>query len=104
MFNGFIQKLKENKLLTASLAVLASAAVAVVIGFVFLPDKIFVQLFSASSLPETGKVLFLSVSLLVVALSSVMCFFTENIKKWLALESVLAIAVAGCIAYNLIVL
>lgn len=100
----FLEKLKQNKLLIASLAVFFVTLVAAVVGLVLLPQKMFVQLFSETDLPETGKVLFLSASVIVVAISSAMCFFAENIKKWLALESVLAIASVGCIVYNLIVL
>ncbi len=96
--------MKENKLLIVSLVVFLVTLLIALVGAFLLPEKIFVQVFSETSLPETGKIFFLSASVVVVALSSTMCFFAENVKKWLALESVLAIAVVGCIIYNFIVL
>ena len=99
----FFEPLKDkNKLFSFLLFI--SAVIVAVIGFVLLPDKIFVELFSKSAYPETGKVLFLSVGLVVVALPTVMCFYAENVKKWLATEAVVSIAYVGCIVYNLIVL
>ena len=98
------ERIKDDKSLAVAVLVLVLTAAAVIVGFVLLPTKMYVELFSQRSTPETSKVLFLSVGFLVVALSGAMCFLAENIKKWLAAEVVLSLAFVGCIVYNLIVL
>lgn len=100
----FLKLLKEDKNLLCAVSVFALTVIAAVVGFVLLPQKMFVELFSQRSGPETSKTLFLSVGVIVTALSSAMCFFAENVKKWLAAEVVLSLAFVGCIVYNLIVL
>lgn len=100
----FIELLKEDKNRLASFSLLIVTAIITTVGWFLLPGKIFVELFSNTPTPETSKTLFLSVGIVVVALSAAMCFFTENIKKWLAAETVLSLAFVGCIVYNLIVL
>lgn len=95
---------KNKKEHIAAIAIFASAVIAAAVGAVLLPEKIFVQLFSESSRPETSKALFLIVSSAIVCVSGAMCLFTENAKKWLATEAVLAAAELICIVYNLIVL
>jgi hypothetical protein len=100
----FLKLLKEDKNLLFAVSVFVLTAAATVVGFVLLPQKMFVELFSQRSVPETSKTIFLSIGLIVVALSGIMCFFAENVKKWLATEVVLSLAFVGCIVYNLIVL
>ncbi len=97
------EKLKDKNII-ASLSVLAVSVIATVVGFFLLPDKIYVQLFSEIKMPETDALIFLVAATLVVGLACLMCVFTENKKKWLATEVVLAILHFGCIVYNYIVL
>lgn len=96
----FLKRLKEDKFLFASIAVFIFAAFVCIAGMIFLPEKIYVQLFSERSTPETPRNLFLLASLFVIALSSLMCFLTDKVRKWVATEVVLAIAFAGCVIYN----
>ena len=93
-----------NKLTIVSVVICAIVFATAVIGFFLLPQKIFVQLMSGSSQPETNTAWFLVAGVLIVGLASLMCILTENQRKWLATESALAIAVIGCIVYNCIVL
>ena len=97
--NGELDKIK-----VASVAVCSLVFVFAIVGFFVLPEKIYVQLFSGVPVPETSTVLFIIGSALTVALASLMCILSENTKKWLATETVLAILVIGCMVYNFIVL
>ena len=72
--------------------------------FFLLPDKIFVQLIDSGKTPETSTVLFLAVGALIIVGSGAMSLFNENGKKWIALQSVVAIGFVGCLVYNLFVL
>ncbi len=82
----------------------AISVIVSLLGFLLLPDKIFVSLLSNAPVPETSRNLFLVGMTFIVGLSALMSIFTENTKKWIALESVLTIAQIGFVAYNLIVL
>jgi len=95
---------KYDKITVASIAVSAFVFVCSAVSFFLLPEKIFVQLMTGSSMPETSTKLFLIASVLIVGLASLMCILAENSKKWLAIQSVLAIAIVGCLVYNYIVL
>lgn len=88
----------------AAIAVFAVAAVAAAVGAALLPEKIFIELFSESSRPETNKLLFLVISTLVVGVAAAMCLFTENAKKWLATEAVVAILELIAVVLNIIVM
>lgn len=98
------ERIKKDKTLLYSASVLFVTAAATVLGFVLLPNEIFVELFAQGAKPETSKALFLSVGFATVSLSGIMCFVAENVRKWLAAEVVLSLAFVGCIVYNLIVL
>ncbi len=103
------EKIKNDKILLASLLISVVSFMLVILGFALLPDKIFVSLFSESSRPETDKTFFLVASFATIVLSAVMSFvsalfFDSKTRKWLALEAVLAIAFIGCVVYNCIVL
>lgn len=93
--------LREN---IAPLSVFAASVVISVLGILLLPEMIYVQIFSEAPNPETGTVFFLTAAALVVGLSGLMSIITDNRKKWLALESVLAILQLGCVVYNFVVL
>lgn len=95
---------KNKKERITAIVIFAATVIAALVGAVILPEKIFVELFSGSSLPETSKILFLIAAPIIVCVSGVMCFLAENAKKWLATETVLAAAVLICIVYNIIVL
>ena len=95
---------KYNKITLASIAVCVVTLITAVTGFFTLPQKIFVQVMANSSTPETSTTLFLIASVLIVVLASMMCIFSENTKKWLAIEVVLAIAFLGCLVYNFMVM
>lgn len=86
-----------------SCAVTAAAFVLSVVSFFVLPDRISVQLIG-SGYPETNTLAFLLVGFLSVALCGAMCIFNENGKKWIAMQSVLAIAYCGYLIVNMIVL
>ncbi len=104
--NNFFSKFpqEEQKYLKCSLVGLVPALLATVVGLIFLPDMIFVQILSERPDPETKKLFFLLAMMFVSALSCFMCFFTEKRKKWLALEIVLVLAEIALVVYNLIVL
>ncbi len=95
---------KYDKITVASIAVSAFVFVCSAVSFFLLPEKIFVQLMTNSSTPETGTALFLIASVLIVGLASLMCILTENPRKWLAIQVVLAISIVGCLVYNFIVM
>ena len=98
-----MEKLK-NKNIIASIAVLAVSVIASAVGAFLLPEKIYVQLLSETRVPETNTVFFLVAAAIVVGIACLMCIFTENKKKWLATEVVLAILHVGCVIYNCVVL
>ena len=87
-----------------SLAIAAISFVFAVISYFLLPDKIFVQIVGAGHSPETKTLIFLLMGVLIIGLAGAMCIFTDNGRKWIALESVIAIAFNGCIIYNFLVL
>ena len=101
---GFFEKIKGDKSLIASIIVCLIAVLVAALGFILLPDKIFVELFAQGAKPETSRNFFLISGVFVALLSAVMCFVSENVKKWLAAETVISIAFIGCVVYNLIVL
>ncbi len=86
------------------ISLFALSVIVGILGFLLLPDKIFVSLLSNAPLPETSRNLFLVGMVLIVGLSCLMSIFTENSKKWLAVEAVLLVAQIGFVAYNLVVL
>lgn len=93
---------KKTNLISLLLAVFALGFA--VYGYFALPQKIFIQLFSASHSPETETVWFLVIGALSVAACSAMAVFTEKAKKWIALETLLTLLFVGGIVYNLAVL
>ena len=97
-------KIKTDKLIRISLSVALLSVVISVVGLSVLPEKLYIQLFSEIPVPETDSVLFFAVSAIMVCLSSAMCVLTADVKKWLALETVLIILQLGAAAYNTIVL
>lgn len=74
------------------------------LGFLLLPDKIFVSLLSNAPTPETSRNLFLVGMTFIVGLSALMSIFNEDTKKWFAIEVVLLLVQIAIVAYNLIVL
>ncbi len=88
----------------ASGVIVAVSLVFAIVSYFLLPEKIFVQLFESSNIPETKTSVFLIAGVLIIGLASVKCFLTDNGKKWIALQSVIAIAFSGCLIYNIIVL
>ena len=95
---------KMSKTTLASVIICAFVFVVALVSFFVLPQKICVQIMSDPSHPETNTAVFLIAGVLVVGLASMMCMMSDNVKKWLAIETVLAIAVVGCTVYNYIVL
>ncbi len=95
---------RYSKITVISVIICAIVFVCAVISFFLLPEKIFVQIMANSSTPETSTSIFLIAGVLIVGLASLMCILSENSKKWLATQSVLAIAVVGCLVYNYVVL
>ncbi len=86
------------------ISLFALSVIVSVLGFLLLPDKIFVSLFSNAPTPETEKTIFLAGMALVVGLSASMSIFNEDTKKWLATEAVLLLIQIAIAVYNLIVL
>lgn len=97
-------KITEKPYFWSAVAVGAISFVCAVVGYFVLPDKIFVQLLEQSSRPETSTLLFLIAGAVITNLCAVMFYFTEKVKKWFALQVVIAIAFVGCLVYNFIVL
>ena len=95
---------KMSKTTLVSVIICAFVFLVALVSFFILPDKICVQIMSDPSNPETNTAIFLVAGVLVVGLASMMCIMSENVKKWIATEAVLAIAVVGCVVYNYIVL
>ncbi len=104
IFMKITDKIKNNKLIRISLSIALLSAVVSVVGILVLPEKLYIQLFSAIPVPETDSILFFAASAIIVCLSSVMCVLTADVKKWLALETVLAILQIGATVYNMAVL
>lgn len=96
--------MNKNALKVASFAISAFCFVFAIVSFFLLPEKIFVEVLGNSPVPETSTLLFCVIGALLVAVSGIMSFINENGKKWIALQSVLCIAFAGCLVYNLTVL
>lgn len=99
--NRFCIILREN---IAQILIFAFSVAVSVAGIVLLPEKIYVQIFSEMASPETGTILFLLASAFAVGLCALMSVTTENKRKWLTLESVLAIAQTFAVVYNFIVM
>lgn len=83
-----------------SCAVTAAVFILSVVSFFILPERIYVQLIG-SGYPETNTLAFLLIGVISVALCGAMSVFTEKGKKWIAMQSVLAIAYCGCLIYNM---
>lgn len=96
--------MNKNALKYASVAISAFSLVFAAVSFIFLPEKIYVEVFGNSPVPETSTLLFCVIGALLVAVSGIMSLINENGKKWIALQSVLCIAFAGCLVYNMTVL
>ena len=94
----------EKKYTYLTIGISGITFIAALAGFFILPEKIFVQLFSENSLPETSTAVFLTAGVLIVFLASLMCILGDNPKKWIAMQAVLALAVIGYIVYNYTVL
>ena len=94
-----MSKLKKIAIVISSLAFILAVG-----GFFILPDMLYIQLFSKQTNPETGKLGFLIAGLLIILLSSSMCFFTEKEKKWLTIASALLCLFVGGIVYNYVVM
>ena len=96
---------EKNLVRTASISISAVCFILAVVSYFLLPERIYVEIFSFRNLPETSTLVFTAVGFLLVAVSGLMCiYYSEKGKKWIALQSVLAIAFAGCLIFNLIVL
>ena len=98
------QNQNNKKYLYLTVAISGIVFIAALIGFFILPEKIFVQIISDSKLPETSTSVFLIIGVLIVFLASLMCVLGENAKKWIAIQTVLSLAVIGYIVYNYMVL
>lgn len=94
----------KKALKVASLAISATSLAFAIVSFFLLPQKIYVQIIRESRLPETGTLTFLIIGVIAIAVAGAMCFYNENGKKWIALQSVLMIGFIGCLVYNMIVL
>lgn len=93
--------LREN---IKQISAFALSVIVSLLGFLLLPDKIFVSLLSNAPTPETSRNLFLVGMAFIVGLSASMSIFAENSKKWFATEVVLLLVQIAIVAYNLIVL
>ena len=96
--------MNKNALKVAAIAISAFSLVFAAVSFIFLPEKIYVEVLGNSPVPETSTLLFCVIGALLVAVSGIMSLINENGKKWIALQSVLCIAFAGCLVYNMTVL
>lgn len=92
----------ENKKRTRIIAcvLFALSFLLAAVSYFLLPEKIFVQIINAGSVPETNTLLFLIAGVLLNGLAGVMTEISDAPKKYLALQAVLVIAFVGCIAYN----
>ncbi|MBO5869123.1 MAG: hypothetical protein J6Q89_00085 [Clostridia bacterium] len=95
---------KYSKTTIVSVIICAFVFLVAIVSFFILPQKICVQIMSDPSHPETNTAVFLVAGVLVVGLASIMCMLSENAKKWIATESLLAIAIIGCLVYNYVIL
>ena len=86
-----------------SVGISAVCAVFALASYFLLPERIFVEILSGR-VPETVTSIFLLIGTMIIVLAGMMCFYGREPKKWLALQSVLAIAFIGCLVYNHIVL
>lgn len=98
------KKITERPYFYSSVSVGLAALACAVVGYFVLPDKIFVQLLEQSNSPETSTLLFVIAGAVITNLCTAMCLFTDKVKKWFALQVVIAIAFVGCLVYNLIVI